>query len=121
MADHVYSIATHGLALQRKRSDITVGTATTQHTASFAADQATVTAAIATLVADGATPTQAHVTALNTAYTAFLADTVAGAPVELRVTDQAMTSREVYQFCEYLADLFATRDAQVIPTGTLLV
>jgi hypothetical protein len=34
---------------------------------------ATVTADIATLVADGASPTQAHVTTLNTDYTALLA------------------------------------------------
>lgn len=32
---------------------------------------ATVTAALAVLVADGASPTQAHVTTLNTAYTAL--------------------------------------------------
>lgn len=37
---------------------------------------APVTDAIAVLVADGASPTQAHVTTLNTAYTALLANDV---------------------------------------------
>lgn len=38
-----------------------------------APDFATVTTDVATLVADGASPTQAHVTSLNTAYTALAA------------------------------------------------
>jgi hypothetical protein len=42
-------------------------------------------------------------------------------PIELRVTDGAVSSRQLYAFCEYLADLAAARDAQVIPGGTLLV
>lgn len=48
------------------------------------------------------------------------ASTAAAAPIEVRVTDGALTSRQVYAALEYLADLFATRDGQVIPTGTLL-
>ncbi|OYV83252.1 MAG: hypothetical protein B7Z73_16275, partial [Planctomycetia bacterium 21-64-5] len=36
-------------------------------------------------------------------------------PIELRITDGAASARDVYQFCEYLADLFSTRDKQVIP------
>jgi hypothetical protein len=41
-------------------------------------------------------------------------------PIELRVTDSAMTAREVYNFLEYLADLFVRREGnQVIVAGTL--
>lgn len=39
-------------------------------------DIAAITAAVATLVADGATPTQAHVTALNAAYALLIAPDV---------------------------------------------
>lgn len=42
-----------------------------------AADQTAVAAAIATAVADGATPTQAHVTAINTAWTTALTNSTA--------------------------------------------
>lgn len=41
------------------------------------ADQVTAAAALATLVADGATPTQAHVTAFGLTYTALAADIAA--------------------------------------------
>lgn len=45
----------------------------------------------------------------------------AGNPIELRVTDGAMTARQVYAYLEYLADLFATRESgQVIVAGTLI-
>lgn len=40
-------------------------------------------------------------------------------PIELRVTDGALSARDVYLALEYLADLFARRNAQVIPGGTL--
>lgn len=41
-------------------------------------------------------------------------------PIELRVTDGAMTAREVYNYLEYLADLFSRRESnQVIVAGTL--
>lgn len=43
-----------------------------------------------------------------------------GNPIELRVTDGAMTGQQVYQFVEWLADLFATRNVQVIVPGTVL-
>lgn len=46
----------------------------------FASTQATLVADLATLVADGASPTQAHVTAVNSDYTAFAA-TLGVAPV----------------------------------------
>lgn len=42
-----------------------------------------------------------------------------GNPIEVRITDGAMTAREVYSFLEWLADLIAARDGQVIPGGTL--
>lgn len=42
-----------------------------------------------------------------------------GNPIELRVTDGALSAENVYQFCEYLADLFATRDFQVVAAGTV--
>lgn len=42
--------------------------------ATYAADKAAFEAALAVCVADGATPTQAHVTAANSAYTTFKAD-----------------------------------------------
>jgi hypothetical protein len=41
-------------------------------------------------------------------------------PIELRVTDGALTHREVYAFLEYLADLFVrTESNQKIAAGTL--
>ena len=40
-------------------------------------------------------------------------------PIELRITDGTVSARDVYQFCEYLADLFSARDKQVIPGGTV--
>lgn len=39
--------------------------------------------------------------------------------IELRVTDAAVSAQEVYAFTEWLADLFATRNSQVIVAGTL--
>lgn len=41
-------------------------------------------------------------------------------PIELRVTDAALSSRDVYLFCEWMADLFRQRDGQVVPTDMLL-
>lgn len=41
-------------------------------------------------------------------------------PIELRVTDNAVSARQLYQFAEFLADLAAKRDVQVIATDTLL-
>lgn len=119
MADHFYSVSSVGKAMERKPSDIIVGTASTQHSATFAADQTAVTNAVNALVADGATPTQAHVTTLSNAWTAYLADFVTGNPLELRVTDGAASSKQLYQFCEFLADLAAVRLKQVITPGTL--
>jgi hypothetical protein len=41
-------------------------------------------------------------------------------PIELRVTDGALSKREAYNFLEYLADLFATLEGnRVIVAGTL--
>ena len=42
-----------------------------------------------------------------------------GNPIEVRVTDAALTAKDVYRALEQLADLFATRDAQVIAAGSL--
>ena len=43
-----------------------------------------------------------------------------GNPIEVRVTDAALTKREVYNFLEYLADLFVKGESnQVIAAGTL--
>jgi fructose-1-phosphate kinase PfkB-like protein len=39
--------------------------------------------------------------------------------IELRVTDGQVTAKDVYRALERLADLFATRDAQVIAAGSL--
>lgn len=52
------------------------------------ADNTAVDNAIATLVADGATPTQAHVTTLNTAWTALKADIAA---LDTSATSAALT------------------------------
>lgn len=42
-------------------------------------------------------------------------------PIELRVTDGALTARQVYNYLEYLADLFARRESsQVVVAGTLI-
>ncbi len=46
--------------------------------ATMPTDQVAFEAALATLVADGASPTQAHVTAVNSAYTTLKADFAAG-------------------------------------------
>ena len=46
-------------------------------------DTTALAAAIATAVADGASPTQAHVTAINTAYTAFAASLGADATLSI--------------------------------------
>jgi hypothetical protein len=45
--------------------------------ATYATDKTAFEAALAALVADGATPTQAHVTTANNAYTTFKADLAA--------------------------------------------
>lgn len=55
-------------------------------------DFTTVTANVATLVADGASPTQGHVTTLNTNYTA-LAAAVSGADVVVTWDASVVTSR----------------------------
>lgn len=120
MADHFYSVAAEGQAMEYKRNDIVVTVSGSQRVGTAAA-QATVTADIATLVADGATPTQAHVNTLNTDYTAFLATLTAGNPIELRITDGAVLGKEASAFCEFLADLLRLRDKQVIPAGTLKI
>jgi hypothetical protein len=163
MSDHFYSVAATGQALQRKRSDIVVGTTSSQSAAGFATDKAAVATALAAvvaalaaevaalapvvaadavLVADGASPTQAHVTTLDAAMTTlstaqttlnaaqttlnaamatWLADFVAGNPIELRITDAAVKGREGHGFCEFLAAMLEMRDAQVIPAGTILI
>lgn len=47
--------------------------------------------------------------------------TAAGNQIELRVTDGVLTARQVYAFCEYMADLFARRESsQVVSAGTLI-
>jgi hypothetical protein len=54
----------------------------------------TVAAAVAVLVADGATPTQAHVTTLNTAYTALAATQMAAADgVGISINTANVTTR----------------------------
>ena len=40
-------------------------------------------------------------------------------PIEVRITDGTMTARQVYDYLEYLADLFARRDFQVVAPGTV--
>jgi len=40
-------------------------------------------------------------------------------PIELRITDGSLTAQQVYDFCEFIADLFSVRDFQVIPAGTV--
>lgn len=50
----------------------------------YATTYAALAAAIAVLVADGASPTQAHVTTANNALTAFAADLASGVPVAHR-------------------------------------
>lgn len=42
-----------------------------------------------------------------------------GNPIELRITDGQLTPEEGYAFVEWMADLLATKNAQVIATGTL--
>lgn len=42
-------------------------------------------------------------------------------PIEVRVTDGVMTSRQVYAALEFLADLFVRKESgQVIVPGTLI-
>jgi hypothetical protein len=48
------------------------------------------------------------------------AATAGGSALELRVTDDAVTAEQAYQFLEKLADYFATRNQAVIPAGTLI-
>lgn len=45
--------------------------------------------------------------------------TTAGSSIELRVTDGAVTAKQVYDALEWLADLFASRNTAVIPTDML--
>ena len=40
-------------------------------------------------------------------------------PIELRITDGALTAQEAYAFTEWLADLLAARDHQVIASATM--
>jgi hypothetical protein len=42
-----------------------------------------------------------------------------GDPIEVRVTDGQLTAKDVYRALERLADLFASRDAQVVASGSL--
>lgn len=42
-------------------------------------------------------------------------------PIEIRITDGALTSRQVYQALEWLADLVVVRDQQVIVAGDVLL
>jgi hypothetical protein len=67
------------------------GTAPANTLAAYTTDKAAFEAALATLVADGASPTQAHVTTANNAYTTFKGDLVAPGTdfIELRfrITD----------------------------------
>lgn len=42
-----------------------------------------------------------------------------GNPIEVRVTDGALTAKDVYRALEMLAGLFATRNAQVVAAGSL--
>lgn len=41
-------------------------------------------------------------------------------PIEVRITDGTLSARQVYQALEFLADLFAKRDVQVVATDTIL-
>lgn len=43
----------------------------------------------------------------------------AGSKIELRITDGGASRTQVYNALEYLADLFATKNLAVIPTGML--
>jgi hypothetical protein len=43
----------------------------------------------------------------------------ASCPIELRVTDAAVTALDVHKFCELLADFFGARDARVVAAGSL--
>jgi hypothetical protein len=85
------------------------GTAPANTNASYTTDKTAFEAALATLVADGASPTQAHVTAANSAYTTFKGDLVAPGTdfIELRfrITDPSsnptnMQRRDVLLACE---------------------
>lgn len=58
-------------------SDPVNASTTTADLATLATDRGTFETALATLVADGATPTQAHVTAANNAYTTMKTDLLA--------------------------------------------
>ena len=51
------------------------------------AAEGVVAADVATLVADGATPTQAHVTTLNTDWTAFLASATGDVVISVNTTN----------------------------------
>lgn len=42
-----------------------------------------------------------------------------GSPLELRVTDDAVTAEQIYEFCERLADYASTRNPSVFLPGTL--
>jgi stress response protein SCP2 len=70
-ADFPEDITVSTVSLSTLNTDLT--TLAGQVTTAQGADLTAVTNAVATLVADGASPTQAHVTALNSAYTTLKA------------------------------------------------
>jgi len=45
--------------------------------------------------------------------------TTSAAPIEVRITDGAISAEESYAFLEWMSDLLAVRDVQVIVAGTL--
>lgn len=75
MATAEYS-ATAGTVRATAKTDSVITSVISQQAkaASNSTDGAAFTAALATLVADGASPTQAHVTACNNAWTTYKAD-----------------------------------------------
>lgn len=69
-----------------------------------------------------------HLYALMTEGAAFPRDpskivvgtsSTSAAVMEFRITDGACTAEEAYAYLEWLADLFCTRNSQVIASGTL--
>lgn len=55
-----------------------------------------------------------------TTHNIVVAATTQTSSIELRITDGALNIAQARQFCERLANIFETRDQQVIPTGTIL-
>lgn len=76
MARQSYAV-TIGQALGPEKFNTSVAGTSDAVTSTAAVDTTAVAAAIAVLVADGATPTQAHVTTLNSAWTTLLAEITA--------------------------------------------